>query len=214
MLVEHQEDDAERLLAVLRRHGYTVDTVDTGHQALERYRSADMVILELDLPDLDGLKVCRTIRAESDIPIIVVTDRGTELDRVLGLQSGADDYIVKPCQLHETLARIDAVLRRTRSPEQRSSNIFRGPLQLEAASREVLLDGTAVRLTRKEFDLLHILASEPGKVFSRQELMKQVWGGSWSRRTLDTHVSSIRRKLGPGEWIITVRGVGFQFATT
>jgi DNA-binding response OmpR family regulator len=168
------------------------------------------VLLDLELPDLDGLEVCRGIRAACDTPVIAVTARGTELDRVLGLQAGADDYVVKPYGFRELMARMDAVMRRSRRQPHAARVISHGLLRIDANLREVSIDGRCIDVTRKEFDLLYLLASNPNTVIPRKLLMQQVWGDSWSRRTVDTHVSSLRTKLGASSWIITVRGVGFR----
>ncbi|MEU9453552.1 response regulator transcription factor [Streptomyces sp. NPDC048277] len=203
----------ETLAAGLRRHGHQVEGVGTGSAALQAYQVSDIVLLDLELPDLDGLEVCRSIRSLSDVPLIAVTGWGTELDRVLGLQAGADDYLVKPYGFRELMARMDAVMRRARPQSVTARVVSCGPLRIDAASREVSLHGEAVEVTRKEFDLLYLLAAHPGTVITRKRIMQQVWGGSWSRRTVDTHVSSLRGKLGGSDWIVTVRGVGFRFGT-
>lgn len=210
LVVEPHADDAESLVRGLRRHGHEVASVATGGAALQTYEDADLVLLDLDLPDLDGLEVCRSIRSVCDVAVIAVTARGTELDRVLGLQAGADDYLVKPYGFRELMARMDAVMRRAR-PEPASARVVScGPLRIDAGSREVRLGGRHIDVTRKEFDVLYLLASHPDIVITRKRLMQQVWGDSWSRRTVDTHVSSLRTKLGAKEWIVTVRGVGFR----
>lgn len=211
LVVEHKTNDARTLVDALRRHGHVTHQATTGRSALESYDSYDLVILDLDLPDLDGLEVCRNIRATSMVPIILVTARSSELDRVLGLQAGADDYMSKPCHLHELIARINAIMRRVHPIIPDSPVITHGPLEINISSRQVSLNGESIKLTPKEFDLLKVLASQPGKVVSRKQLMNQVWGDSWSRRTIDTHVSSLRKKLEDSSWITTVRGVGFQF---
>ncbi|MEU2671628.1 response regulator transcription factor [Streptomyces sp. NPDC007164] len=210
LIVESNVGDACALEEGLRRHGHEVAAVDRGSAALEAHESVDLVLLDLELPDLDGLEVCKAIRSVSCVPLIVVTARGSELDRVLGLQAGADDYLVKPYGFRELMARIDAVMRRVRTQRRLGQAIDHGPLHIDVKSREVSLDGQEVGLTRKEFDLLCLLASHPDTVISRKRLLQQVWGDSWSRRTVDTHVSSLRGKLGGSGWIITVRGVGFK----
>ncbi|WKU44937.1 response regulator transcription factor [Streptomyces sp. VNUA116] len=216
LVVESDARAAETLVHGLRRHGYDTAVAGTGSKALEAYADTDLVLLDLELPDLDGLEICRAIRAASDIPVIAVTARASELDRVLGLQAGADDYVVKPYGFRELMARIEAVMRRAR-PRGRDRSaalvITAGPLTIDAGTREVRLGGRRVEVTRKEFDLLRLLASQPEKVISRKELMTQVWDDNWSRpgRTIDTHVSSLRGKLGSADWIITIRGVGFRF---
>ncbi|BAJ30242.1 MULTISPECIES: response regulator transcription factor [Kitasatospora] len=211
LVVQNEERAAGALVQDLARRGYRAESVATGGQALRVHHRADLILLDLDLTDLDGLEVCGGIRAVSDTPIIAVTERGSELDRVLGLQAGADDYMVKPYGFHELLARIGAVMRRFR-PVRTSRTIDHGPLRIDASTRRVTLHGEWVELTRKEFDLLHALAAQPGAVVSRRQLMTQVWDDAWSPkgRTLDTHVSSLRGKLGSSDWIVTVRGVGFR----
>ncbi|RPE43823.1 DNA-binding response OmpR family regulator [Streptomyces sp. Ag109_O5-1] len=213
LVVENDQSDMDTLAAGLRRHGHQVEGVGTGSAALQAYQVSDIVLLDLELPDLDGLEVCRSIRSLSDVPLIAVTGWGTELDRVLGLQAGADDYLVKPYGFRELMARMDAVMRRARPQSVTARVVSCGPLRIDASSREVSLHGEAVEVTRKEFDLLFLLAAHPGTVITRKRIMQQVWGGSWSRRTVDTHVSSLRGKLGGSDWIVTVRGVGFRFGT-
>ncbi|GAB1338428.1 response regulator transcription factor [Streptomyces sp. E-15] len=213
LVVESDSRAADTLMRGLARQGYTTHGSTTGAQALRAHHEADLVLLDLDLPDLDGLEVCRGIRAVSDTPIIVVTGRDSELDRVLGLQAGSDDYLVKPYGFRELLARIEAVMRRVRLRSQsRSRVITHGPLRIDAEARVATLDGDPVDLTRKEFDLLYLLASQAGAVIPRRQIMAQVWDDAWSPhgRTIDTHVSTLRGKLGSSRWITTVRGVGFR----
>ncbi|GAB3661876.1 response regulator transcription factor [Streptomyces sparsus] len=219
LVVEDESDVADSLIRGLRRHGHETVGVATGGQALEAYREADLVLLDLELPDIDGLEVCRLIRRACDTPIIAFTDRSTELDRVLGLQAGSDDCLGKPYGFRELMARIDAVMRRARPPRKPEEQaISHGPLEIDAATREVRLDGRLVEVTRKEFDLLHHLASHPGVVVPRKQLMAEIWDdpvsatlGTQASRTIDTHVSTLRNKLGSSSWILTVRGVGFRF---
>ncbi|EIV96247.1 response regulator transcription factor [Frankia sp. QA3] len=210
LVVENHADDAEQLARGLERHGHKVIKVGSGGEALQAYDDADLVLIDLDLPDLDGLEVCRSIRVADDTPMIAVTGRGSELDTVLALQAGVDDYLVKPYGFRELMARMEAVMRRTRPQPMAAGAIVHGVLRIDAASRQVTVGGRTVELTRKEFQLLHLLASQAGSVIMRKQIMVQVWGDTWSRRTLDTHVSSLRNKLGSTEWIITVRGVGFR----
>ncbi|WP_215453185.1 response regulator transcription factor [Streptomyces sp. ATCC 21386] len=203
-------DLGDPLIAQLRRHGHQPVGVTRGGAALQAYGDADLVLLALELPDLDGLEVCRAIRSASRVPVIIVTARHSELDCVLGLQAGADDYVTKPYGMRELMARIEAVMRRTRWQPSTVEEIRHGSLRIDVNSREVTVDGVAVPLTRKEFDLLCLLASHPETVIPRKQLLHRVWGDTWSRRTVDTHVSSLRGKLGASGWIVTVRGVGFK----
>lgn len=210
LVVECEDDAAASLEQGLRLHGHKVNRVVTGKAALQGCADAELVLLNLDLPDIDGLKVCQEIRRTCDVPIIAVTARGTELDRVLGLQAGADDYLVRPYGFRELMARMEAVMRRVNPRAAVKKIVSRGPLRVDADLRTVSLDGRRISVTRKEFDLLYALASAPETVVPRRRLMQQVWGGSWHSRTVDTHVNSLRRKLGAPGWIVTVRGVGFQ----
>ncbi|PRW64281.1 response regulator transcription factor [Actinopolyspora mortivallis] len=216
LVVEDEENMAASLMAGLRQRGHEVIGVSTGGGAIQKHHEADLVLLDLELQDMDGLEVCRVIRATGDTPIIAFTERSTESDRVLGLQAGSDDCLSKPYGFRELIARIDTVMRRTRRTEAADSEIVCGPLHINPASREVWLDDILIDTTRKEFDLLYRLAREPGVVVSRRQLMKEIWGAPMSRttstrisRTIDTHVSTLRGKLGSSEWIKTVRGVGF-----
>lgn len=210
-------DAGDGLSHQLRRHGHTCTRATHGGAALQAYGSADLVLLDLELPDLDGLEVCRAIRSVSRVPLIIVTSRESEIDCVLGLQAGADDYVTRPFGIRELMARIEAVMRRTQwqpaAAAGPAQEIRHGRLRIEVGSREVTVDGTPVTLTRKEFDLLCLLAQHPDTVVPRRQLLQQVWGNSWSRRTVDTHVSSVRGKLGNSGWIVTVRGVGFRLGT-
>jgi DNA-binding response OmpR family regulator len=213
LVVAPDADAAECLTTGLQRHGYAVDRVATGADVLRAYECVDLILLDLELPDIDGLEVCRSIRAHSDVPIIAVTSRASEVDRVLGLQTGFDDYLSWPHGFRELLARIEAVMRRARPKHPAEHLIVHGTLRIDARIREVRVKDRTVRLTRKEFDLLYLLASQPEKIVSRKEIMAKVWDDSWasSSRTIDTHVNSLRNKLGAGAWIITVRGIGFRF---
>ncbi|MBH0779408.1 response regulator transcription factor [Nocardia bovistercoris] len=208
-------DDTEAIAARLRelqRRGYTARGVGTGAAAIESHPRADLVVLDLDLPDIDGLEVCRSIREVSDTPIISVAARDTELDRVLALQAGADDCVVSSCGEREMLARIEALLRRAYPAAEPARNLAVGALEIDGGRHEVRLDGVAVKLTTKEFELLHTLAESPDTVISRKELMVRVWDTTWSAstRTIDTHVRAVRAKLGSNSWIITVRGIGYR----
>ncbi|MFJ9865393.1 response regulator transcription factor [Streptomyces sp. NPDC101165] len=219
LLAESDATHAGVLQHSLRRLGYDVGVAANGVATLEAYQEYDLMLLGLELNDIDGLEICRAVRSSSDIPIIAFTARDTELDRVLSLQAGCDDCLAKPYGFRELTARIEAVMRRVRHQPPSVHRIVRGPLSIDRESREVHLDGRPVPMTRKEFDLLHLLASQPQAVISRERLMAEVWKGAKSAgamggqvsRTIDTHVNMVRQKLGAAEWIVTVRGVGFRF---
>jgi two-component system, OmpR family, response regulator RegX3 len=211
LLVEDEDAIAEPLADGLRREGFEVDRAATGADALAAAAS-DLVLLDLRLPDVDGLDVCRRLRERSDVPIIVVTARGEETDRVVGLELGADDYVVKPFGLRELIARIRAVTRRTSSRGSAVGPLTIGPLEVDERSRRARLEGRELELTPKEFDLLAALARDPGAAISRRRLLEDVWDTTWygSAKTIDVHVAALRRKLGDPGWIQTVRGVGFR----
>jgi len=213
LLVEDEDAIAEPLATGLRREGFAVERAATGGAALAA-DAVDLVLLDLRLPDIDGIDVCRSLRARSDVPIIVVTARGEEADRVVGLELGADDYVVKPFGLRELIARIRAVLRRTaaRDGNNGSGPMRVGGLELDERARRVVLDGIELGLTPKEFDILAALVRDPGAVISRRRLLEEVWQTTWygSAKTIDVHVGALRRKLGDPGWIETVRGVGFR----
>ena len=175
----------------------------------------DVVLLDLGLPDIDGIDVCRQLRARSAVPIIVITARAAEVDRVLGLELGADDYVVKPFGFRELVARIRAVSRRAQALPEPVGLQHLGSMELDRRERRVRVDGTDLVLTAKEFDLLALLAEDPGAVLSRERIMEHVWDQHWfgPAKTLDVHVAALRRKLGDPGWIETVRGVGFRLVT-
>ncbi len=210
LIVEDDDAIAKPLADGLRREGFEVTRVATGEQALEA-SLPDLVLLDLRLPGIDGTEVCRRLRARSDVPIIVVTAKGEEVDRVVGLELGADDYIVKPFGFRELLARIRAVMRRARPGSDRSQ-IELGELEIDVRGRRATLEGAPLVLTTKEFDLLALLASEPGTVVSRQRILREVWDTEWfgPTKTVDVHVASLRKKLGDPAWIETVRGIGLR----
>jgi two-component system response regulator RegX3 len=217
LLVEDDDAIAQPLVRGLERQGFDVHHEITGRGALDRLAGddpVDTVLLDLGLPDLDGYEVCRQIRAISSVPVIVITARGDELDRVLGLELGADDYIVKPFGFRELVARIRAVARR--SGERPDTADLRTDLGagvvIDARARRVTVDGTEVNLTRKEFDLLAVLAEDPGATRTRDDILGRVWDTNWygPTKTLDVHIAALRRKLGTPTLIETVRGVGFR----
>jgi DNA-binding response OmpR family regulator len=213
LLVEDDEAIAQPLVKGLEREGFSVNWVATGSEAVMA-SEPDVVLLDLGLPDIDGYEVCRRIRARSEVPIVFLTARSDEVDRVVGLELGADDYVVKPFGFRELVARIRAVTRR-RSPaagrvDGKPPKI--GSLELDRRTRKVTVVDDEIDLTPKEFELLSLLAQDPGAVFPRQQIMERVWGHPWygPTKTLDVHVASIRKKLGDPGWIETVRGVGFR----
>ena len=210
LIVEDDDAIAKPLADGLRREGFEVTRVATGEEALEA-TLPDLVLLDLRLPGIDGTEVCRRLRARSDVPIIVVTAKGEEVDRVVGLELGADDYIVKPFGFRELLARIRAVMRRVHPGSDRSQ-IHVGELEIDVRGRRVTLAGESLALTTKEFDLLTLLASEQGAVVTRQRILREVWDTEWfgPTKTVDVHVASLRRKLGDPAWIETVRGIGLR----
>jgi two-component system, OmpR family, response regulator RegX3 len=211
LVVEDEDAIADPLVAGLKREGYDVSRVATGEGALEA-SAADLVLLDLRLPDIDGFDVCRQLRERSRVPIIVLTARGEEADRVVGLELGADDYVVKPYGLRELIARIRAVTRRAAALGGTNGPLRAGELEVDERSRRATLDGRELELTPKEFELLAALARDPGAALSRQRLLTEVWQTSWygSSKTIDVHVAALRRKLGDPDWIQTVRGVGFR----
>jgi len=210
LVVEDEDAIAEPLVEGLHREGYEVTRVATGQEALEAGET-DVVLLDLRLPDIDGFTVCRELRARSDVPIIVVSARGEEVDRVVGLELGADDYIVKPYGLRELVARIRAVTRR-REGATRRVVLRAGPLEVDERARRVSYDGRELQLTAKEFDLLALLASDPGSVVSRETILRRVWDTTWygGQKTIDVHVASLRKKVGDPDAIETVRGIGYR----
>jgi two-component system, OmpR family, response regulator RegX3 len=213
LVVEDEEAIAEPLAEGLRREGFAVTVAGTAAEALAA-AEADVVLLDLRLPDGDGLDVCRELRARSDVPIIVVTARGEEVDRVVGLELGADDYVVKPFGIRELIARIRAVTRRAQG-RSHEAPVRIGELELDERGRHASIGGEGLDLTAKEFDLLAALARDPGAVVSRNRLLEDVWNTSWygSTKTIDVHVAALRRKLGDPTLIETVRGVGFRLRT-
>ena len=211
LLVEDDDTIADPLVKGLTREGFTVERVATGAEALES-PPADLVLLDLGLPDLDGYEVCRRLRARDDVPLIVVTARGEEVDRVIGLELGADDYLVKPFGFRELLARIRAVTRRTAARSEPSKPLRIGALSLDRRTHRVTVGEAEVALTRKEYELLDFLAGDPGAVRTREEIIDAVWDPHWygPTKTLDVHVASLRRKLGDPAWVQAVRGIGFR----
>jgi DNA-binding response OmpR family regulator len=223
ILLVDDEDSVQKLLAYpLEREGFRVLQARDGEEALERFASehVDLVVLDIMLPKLDGLEVCKRLRAESEVPIIMLTARDDELDKVLGLELGADDYITKPFSIREFRSRVRALLRRataSRPAEGEAEVITIDGLRIDLARRSVRIRDESAQLTYVEFELLRILVSNPGRVYSRRMLLEALWGGADYRepRTIDVHVRHLREKLerdpGEPEYILTVRGVGYRF---
>jgi DNA-binding response OmpR family regulator len=223
ILLVDDEDAVQKLLAYpLEREGFRVVQARDGEEALARFASehVDLVVLDIMLPRLDGLEVCRRLRSQSSVPIIMLTARDDELDKVLGLELGADDYITKPFSIREFRSRVRALLRRAAAPRSgglADEVIAADGLRIDLARRQVEIEGRAVALTYVEFELLRTLASNPGRVYTRQMLLEALWGGSAYRepRTIDVHVRHLREKLETDprepEYIFTVRGVGYRF---
>ena len=222
LLVEDEESITTPLAEALQREGFDTAVAGTAQEALEaadRIRP-DLVLLDVMLPDGSGFDVLRELRSRARFPVIMLTARGEEADRVAGLELGADDYVVKPFSARELVARVRAVLRRAaEAGEKRSSGATRiGDLELDPARRSAFVDGSELELSRKEFDLLRLLIENAGAVVTRERLIDEVWDTNWfgSTKTLDVHISGLRRKLGddPAEprYIHTVRGVGFRFS--
>ena len=223
ILLVDDEDSIQKLLAYpLEREGYRVLQARDGVEALEQFASerVDLVVLDIMLPKLDGLEVCKRLRAESEVPIIMLTARDDELDKVLGLELGADDYITKPFSIREFRSRVRALLRRaavSRQVDEDGEVISAQGLTIDLARRVVEVGGNRVQVTYVEFELLRILASHPGRVYSRRMLLEALWGGADYRepRTIDVHVRHLREKLerdpAEPEYILTVRGVGYRF---
>ena len=223
ILLVDDEDSVQKLLTYpLERDGFRVVQARDGEQALRLFgdQQVDLVVLDLMLPKVDGLEVCKRLRADSDVPIIMLTARGEELDKVLGLELGADDYITKPFSIREFRSRVRALLRRaaiSKDRDREEEAIEAGELRIDPSRRTVELAGEPIQVTFVEFELLRALASEPARVFTREMLLRALWGDSAYRepRTIDVHVRHLREKLERDarepDYIFTVRGVGYRF---
>ncbi|SFF68725.1 DNA-binding response regulator, OmpR family, contains REC and winged-helix (wHTH) domain [Actinopolymorpha cephalotaxi] len=221
LLAEDDPAISDPLARALRREGYEVEVTGAGEPALAILSggSFDLVVLDLGLPDVDGLEVCRRLRVDGNrVPVLVLTARADEVDTVVGLDAGADDYVTKPFRLAELLARVRALLRRGKPEGWSDGSAEEGAgVRIDAESRRAWLSGEELHLTAKEFDLLRVLVRETGRVVTRDQLMREVWETTWwsSTKTLDMHISWLRRKLGDDasdpKFITTVRGVGFRF---
>ena len=215
LLVEDDDRVAAALRPALHRHGMTTTRLSRGRDVTQHLAGVDVVLLDLGLPDMDGVDVCREIRAAGDVPVIVVSARGEVNDRIQGLHCGADDYLVKPFDTGELLARMHAVLRRRAPapvPGDPGEVVTVADVRVDLRRHEVTVAGRSVALTRKEFQILALLAAAGGTVCTRGRIVAEVWGRSWpgANRTLDVHVATLRTKLGRPELVATVRGVGYR----
>lgn len=222
LLVEDEPAIAEAVAYALRDAGYDVDEASDGNEALSAAREEhyDLMVLDLLLPGMPGLDVCRTLRAESDLPIVMLTARDAVYERVAGLDAGADDYVTKPFSVSELVSRVRALLRRRALNRAGSSNVLRvGGLELDVARHSAAINGLPLRLTVSEFRIVQLLSSDPGRVFSRDDLIKHLWDSDFvgDRRAIDVHISNLRRKLEDDprrpKRLLTVRGVGYKLVT-
>jgi two-component system response regulator RegX3 len=220
LVVEDEESFSDALSYMLRREGYEVEIAATGPEALTSFdrAGADLVLLDLMLPGLSGTEVCRELRNRSKVPIIMVTARDTEVDKVVGLELGADDYVTKPFSSRELIARVRAVLRRGGEPDELITNtVEAGPVRMDVERHTVSVDGRSVNMPLKEFDLLELLLRNAGRVLTRGQLIDRVWGSDYvgDTKTLDVHVKRLRAKIEPDpgnpKYLVTVRGLGYKF---
>ena len=220
LIVEDEESFSDPLSYLLRKEGYQVAVAATGPDGLAEFDSngADLVLLDLMLPGLSGIEVCRTLRTRSSVPIIMLTAKDTEIDKVLGLEMGADDYVTKPYSARELLARVRAVLRRNVEPEDLTpATVEAGPVRLDVERHVVTVAGTPTPMPLKEFELLELLLRNAGRVLTRGQLIDRVWGSDYvgDTKTLDVHVKRLRAKIEPDpgnpRHILTVRGLGYKF---
>jgi len=222
LLVEDEESFSDPLSYLLRKEGYEVSVAETGPGALEQFdrAGADLVLLDLMLPGMSGMDVCRALRHRSSVPVIMLTAKDSEIDKVVGLEIGADDYVTKPYSSRELLARIKAVLRRGQEPEElMPATLESGPVRMDVERHVVTVNGQHTALPLKEFELLEMLLRNSGRVLTRMQLIDRVWGSDYvgDTKTLDVHVKRLRAKVEPEpatpQFIITVRGLGYKFET-
>jgi two-component system response regulator RegX3 len=220
LVVEDEESYSDPLSYLLRREGYEVAVAETGPAALAQFdkNGADLVLLDLMLPGLSGVDVCRQLRQRSTVPVIMLTAKDSEIDKVVGLEIGADDYVTKPYSSRELLARIKAVLRRLSEPEELvPPTLESGPVRMDVERHTVTVSGVATSLPLKEFELLEMLLRNAGRVLTRMQLIDRVWGSDYvgDTKTLDVHVKRLRAKIEPDpanpRYIVTVRGLGYKF---
>lgn len=218
LIVEDDERVAAALEAFLARSGYaTVRAADGGSALQQLGADTEVVLLDLGLPDVDGIDLCRRIRARSEVPIVIVTARNQVTERIRGLRAGADDFVVKPYDVHELLARIEAVTRRSRPVRPESEARVRlqdGEIEIDLVARQVVIGRAPIELTRKEFDIVAVLARYPGVAVPKERLIREVWNTDWRGfgHSLEVHVGAIRKKTGQRRLIETVRGVGYRLA--
>jgi two-component system response regulator RegX3 len=219
LVVDDEPAIVDAVTYALRASGFEVDTFGDGESALEAARANgyDVLVLDVRLPGLSGIEICRRLRSESDVPILILTAMDAEVDRVLGLEAGADDYVTKPFSVAELVSRVRAILRRRELDRAAGGGIRRvGSLELDVNRHEVQIDGKTIRLTPSEFRLLAFLAQEPERVYSRREIMQHLWDSTYvgDQRACDIHVSNLRRKIeetpGRPQRLVTVRGVGYK----
>ena len=222
LIVEDEESFSDPLSYLLRKEGYDVAVAETGPDGLAEYdkNGADLVLLDLMLPGLSGIDVCRTLRQRSSVPVIMLTAKDSEIDKVVGLEIGADDYVTKPYSSRELLARVKAVLRRLAEPEDLlPSTIEAGPVRMDVERHTVTVNGKPTALPLKEFELLEMLLRNAGRVLTRMQLIDRVWGSDYvgDTKTLDVHIKRLRAKIEPDPaqpvHIVTVRGLGYKFET-
>ncbi|HEY5335677.1 MAG TPA: response regulator transcription factor [Mycobacteriales bacterium] len=220
LVVDDEESFSDALTFMLKREGFEVSVADSGDKALAEFdrHGADLVLLDLMLPGVAGTEVCRQLRARSSVPVIMLTARDSEIDKVVGLELGADDYVTKPFSSRELVARINAVLRRGTEPEELlPATLSAGPVRLDVDRHVVTVNGQTVRMPLKEFELLEMLLRNAGRVLTRGQLIDRVWGSDYvgDTKTLDVHVKRLRAKIeeSPGEptHLVTVRGLGYKF---
>ena len=222
LIVEDEESFSDPLSYLLRKEGYDVVVTETGPDGLAEFdkNGADLVLLDLMLPGLSGIDVCRTLRQRSSVPVIMLTAKDSEIDKVVGLELGADDYVTKPYSSRELLARVKAVLRRLAEPEDLlPPTIEAGPVRMDVERHTVTVNGKPTALPLKEFELLEMLLRNAGRVLTRMQLIDRVWGSDYvgDTKTLDVHVKRLRAKIEPDparpKHIVTVRGLGYKFET-
>jgi DNA-binding response OmpR family regulator len=216
LVVEDDPRITDVLEYALKAEGYEVQTAQRGREGIEiaKRSSPSLIVLDVGLPDIDGFEVCRSVRSFSDVPIIFLTSRSDEIDRVVGLEIGGDDYVVKPFSPRELLARIKAIRRRNDRPEEKQpdNELHYGPITIDSERFRIHCQGHEIGLTAQEFKLLELLVRHPGRVFTRAQVLNRAWGegGLVTDRTIDVHIKSLRRKFGKFEFIETVRGIGYR----